>query len=126
MKAAHKFWLMIVTLPAILLLSGCSNTGSSKGVHTSGSVQSVYGGYGYPYYGYPYYDDDYYEDLAEQIQQRREKGQERRQERRENRPGTQPVERSRPPLSTSMGRPSRSQMGARMPRLPRGGGLRRR
>ena len=135
MSLSNRLWLIIL-FPGALLLNGCANDGGSSSTHTR--VQTVYGGYGYPYYGY--YNEDYYEDRVEHIEQRREKGQERREERRENRPdnpnrpahslpgesGIRSVDRSRSRPSTSMGRPSRPQMGARMPRMPRGGGLRRR
>ncbi|MEZ0122984.1 MAG: hypothetical protein AB9Q21_10560 [Candidatus Reddybacter sp.] len=143
MKTPNRLWLIILTLPGIVLLSSCSSTDNTHGTHShvSGSVQSVYGGYGYPYYGYPYYDDDYYEDRAEYVEEQRKKRQERREERQENRPGTQPIrqnevdgarlrdaniqarDRSRLRTSTGMGRP---QMGGGMPRMPRGGGRRRR
>jgi len=126
MSLSNRLWLIIL-FPGALLLNGCASNGGSSSTHTH--VQTVYGGYGYPYYGY--YDEDYYEDRVEHIEQRREKGQERREERRENRPSTQPIRenkanRTRLRPSTRMGRPSRPQMGARMPRMPRGGGLRRR
>ncbi len=129
MQASKRFWLLTLLFPGLVLLNACSSTGGSDRPQVSGSVQSVYGGYGYPYYGY--YDDDYYDDRVEHIEERRQKGQERREERRENRPDTQPIrenkaDRTRQRTSTGMGRPSRPQMGARMPRMPRGGGLRRR
>ena len=129
MKASNRFWLLTLLLPGVLFLNACSNTGGSERPQVSGSVQSVYGGYGYPYYGY--YDGDYYEDRAEYAEQQQQKRQVRREQRRENRPHTQPVrenraDRTRLRTSTGMGRPSRMQMGGGMSRMPRGGGLRRR
>jgi len=142
MQASKRFWLLTLLLPGVVLLNACSSTGGSDRPQVSGSVQSVYGGYGYPYYGY--YNEDYYEDRAEHIEEQQQKRQERREERQENRPETQPIRenkadgtrlrdagiqprnRSRRQISTGMGRPSRMQMGGGMSRMPRGGGRRRR
>ena len=124
MKVSNRFWLLTLLLPGVVLLNACSSTGGSDRPQVSGSVTSVYGGYGYPYYGY--YNDDYYEDRAEYLLDQQKKRQERREERRENRPNTKPADRSRTRPSTGMGRPSRMQMGGGMSRMPRGGGRRRR
>lgn len=122
MKTSNRFWRLALLLPAVLFLNACSNTGGSERPQVSGTVQTVYGGYGYPYYGY--YAEDYYEDRVEHIEERREKIKERLQNRPDTQP--QPLNNSRQRTSTRMGRPSQAQMGARTPRMPRGGGLRRR
>ena len=110
---------MLATLTTLLLLSACSSTDH----HVSGSVQAVYGGYGYPYYGYCCHDDVIIINPPERPD---------RPERPERPirplPGEpdvgKPIPRSKP--STSMGRPSQPQMGGGTPRMPSGGGLRRR
>lgn len=120
MKASNRFWLLTLSLPAILVLNGCSN-GSSDGVRVSGTV---YGGYGYPYYGTCCYDEVIIIERPDRPD---------RPERPEKpvrplpgEPGIKPVDRPRSRPSTGMGRPSRPQMGAGTPRMPQGGGLRRR
>jgi len=123
MQAKNKLCLLAL-LPSILLLSACSNTGGSERPQVSGSIQSVYGGYGYPYYGGCCYDQV----IIIERPDRPNKPD------RPNlpvlplpgEPGIQPVDRPRTRPSTSMGRPARPKMGAGMSRMPRGGGLRRR
>ena len=109
MNTSNRLRLMLATLTSLLLLSACSSTDHT---HVSGSVQSVYGGYGYPYYGYCCHNDVIIINPPDRPV-------------RPIRPTPLPGEPDRPSIgkpqktrpSTGMGRPSRGQMG---------GGLRRR
>ena len=99
MTKLFRLFILVLALPAVLLLAGCSGTGSTHA--------SVYAGYGYPHYRYGYNDCCY--------------GSPDRPDRpdKPDRPVNLPAKPDRP----NMGQPSRSQM-SRPARASRGGGRR--
>lgn len=109
--------MLLLTLPCVLLLTGCSTSGSSTSVSYG---VGVYGGYGYPYYGYGYGGCCYGTDRPNRPDRPDRPDRPNRPD-RPDRPSTMPV--TRP--SGSMGRPSSPQM-SRPARMPSGGGGRRR
>ena len=121
MNVSNKLWLMIFTLPAMLVLNGCSSTGNPDDVRVHGTM-SVYGGYGYPYYGHCCYDEVIIIERPDRPE--RPERPEKPARPLPGNPGIHPIDRPRP--STGMGRPSRGQMGGGMSRPSRGGALRRR
>ena len=98
MKKTIRLFALLLALPDLLLLAGCSGTSYGGG---SGSVNyGIYASYGYPYYGYGYHDD-----IDINLPDRPDRPN------RPDRPSIQPVP-NRP--SGGMGRPSGG--------MPRGGG----
>ena len=100
MKQTIHLFALLLALPSLLLLTGCSGTSYGGG----GSAHyGVYADYGYPYYGYGYHDD-----IDINLPDRPDRPD---RPNRPDRPSIQPVP-SRP--SGGMGRPSGG--------MPRGGG----
>ena len=102
MTKLFRLFILILALPAVLLLAGCSGTGSTHA--------SVYAGYGYPHYRYGYNDCCYGSPDRPDRPDRPDKP---------DRPVNLPAKPDRP----SMGQPSRSQM-SRPARAAGGGRLR--
>jgi len=115
MKKFIRLFIILLALPAVLFLTGCSGTGSVQ--------YGVYAGYGYPHYGYGYggccYGNPDRPDKPDRPDRPENPDRPVNLPSKPDRPSTQPVPRS----SAGMGQPSRSQM-SRPTRASRGGGRR--